>query len=216
VDLLLTTALSMEECITRLNNAIDRPRPCEDYTRSGWATTWNPSPLPGAGRRTHGFGYASGTRPVIGTLSDGQFCLEKRVVDRAGPVARCTGLLCPIARGTLIEIKMSFPGSGGSALVGLLILGLLLIGVLLFDLLIAFIASTQGMQVDSGARLGQCAAMLAVLGLLGAVVSASEQKGHAESKYLLALLEQVCEATRIPSPAPEQGRAYTGKTQRLS
>jgi hypothetical protein len=70
MDLHFSTLLSLEECIQPLQNAIDPIPPLKERSRSALTTTWTPRPLPAAGRRKTGFGYALGTRPVVGTFTD--------------------------------------------------------------------------------------------------------------------------------------------------
>src|SRR5690349_21730749 len=80
MKLFLATKLTLEECTERLHNAIDPIPTTEERLNTTPNTSWSPDPLPAAGRRTTGFGYSPGTRPVVGTIEDNTFHLEKLIV----------------------------------------------------------------------------------------------------------------------------------------
>jgi hypothetical protein len=210
--------LSIEACIERLANAIDPIPPQAERVRSGSQTTYAPQPLPAAGRRTTGFGYAAGTRPVVGAITDRQFRLEKRVVTAwygsrwSGKLiiaARCTGRLSPLAHGTLIEMDMRRPTSSLVSLVGV---GLIALFVALLGscLLPVFLSG----QADRKEILGFCVIVLIFVVLLGAF-GVMSQTSQTDRAYLLRFVEQVCEATLLEGPAPHERTAYTDETRRL-
>lgn len=112
-----STSLSLEECTQRLLNAIDPIPPLRERARSAMTTTANPSPLPAAGQRVTGFGYAPGTRPVVGTLIEHHFHIEKKAVAqsrRGGAIVRAiyTGDLIATAQGTKIVADVQFRTRG--------------------------------------------------------------------------------------------------------
>jgi hypothetical protein len=221
---LLATKLTAEQCNERLRNAIDPIPPLHERVRSGNKTTWSTNPLPGAGRRTTGFGYAPGTRPVVGTIIDGHFRLEKRLVSAsfgntagAAPVvaACCSGHVLPLEHGAQIEVDMERPGSSQAylVLIGLFAGIVALPGIML---LLSYLSGSDApAPVTSRDVFGCCTLMMIVLFPL-VLLAVGAQSGQTDREYLLKFLKQVCEASAFDNVTPHDGRGYTGKTQRLS
>ena len=212
----LMSPLSPATCAERLENAIDPIPPEAERVRSVLKTTANPYPLRHAGRRTVGFGYSPGTRPVVGTITDGQFHLEKRDVLYGGnspgtPIIEvyCTGQLSPITHGTLIEVAFEQPKRFRSSLAALAI-----VAAIAPLPLICLLASYTGQELDRGSTLGFCIFVLfAVVPLVVLKLEATTSK--VKEAYLLRFVKEVCEATPVES-SPQDDAAYTGVTHRLS
>jgi hypothetical protein len=218
----LKSNLTVEQCIERLKNAIDPIPPEEERVQSATNTTWSPDPLPQAGRRTTGFGYTAGTRPVVGTITDSQFRLEKRIVNSAvgqRPVvdAYCTGHISPAAQGTLIDLDMERPSSSGAylALLGLFAAIFAWVGInVLLVLFSSGSAVAPAASTDLGSKIGPCiVALLFAFPLILLLVN-SQNSGR-DREYLLRFVKLVCEARLVESPQPQGGTAYTGKTRPL-
>jgi hypothetical protein len=220
MKLLLATKLSVEQCKERLYNAIDPIPTPEERVNNAPNTTWTPDPLPGGGRKTTGFGYSPGTRPVVGTIQDNTFQLERLVVQnnyRSGPNERpgigpcCTGRLQSAPYGTLIELEMDRP-LGSIALI--FVIGLFAV---LFVLVGFLVLSTYliGASTSKGGGFGSCMPVLvfAFPLVLSLIV---QQTGKAEREYLLKLVKLVCRATPLAAQKVDAGEGYTGKTGRLS
>lgn len=219
MKMFLATKLTVEQCADRLHNAIDPVPAPEERVKSAQKTTWSPSPLPGAGRRTTGFGYAPGTRPVVGTIADGRFYLEKRVVYSRGsnqtPIiaASCSGHMQPAPYGTLIELEMQRPRSSilHSFLAGLFSLVFGLVGVCMLSAYFTGAATAPASKTD---LLGACVAVL-FLAFPLVIFLTTLQAGAAERQYLLKFLRLVCQASSLSARKMRKGEGYTGATQRL-
>ena len=110
---------------------------------------------------------------------------------------------------------MERPGSSQAFIivVGLFatIIGLMGISLILSYLSGSYVSATPR---DAGSTIGPC-----ILGLLFVVplvmVGLGMQSGQTDRQYLLTFVKQVCEATPLEAPAPDNGRGYTGQTHRL-
>lgn len=219
MKLFLATKLTVEQCTQRLHNAIDPVPTPEERMNTAPNTTWSPDPLPGAGRRTTGFGYSPGTRPVVGIIEDNTFHLEKLVVqsgNRNGPNAppsigpHCTGRLQAAPYGTLIELEMEQPGSN-ILLVFMTGLFAMLFGLATISVLYTYLTSTS---IPKGDILGSCMPVLVFAAPL-VLTLVAQQTGKAESEYLLKFVRIVCQASSLSAWKRRKGEGYTGKTQHL-
>ena len=225
MKLFLATKLTVEQCTQRLHNAIDPIPPSNERVKSANTTTWSTDPLPGAGHRTTGFGYAPGTRPVVGAIQDGTFRLEKRVVhttfgsgSSAFPVvgANCNGQLQPAPYGALIELEMERPAS---SVVFIFFTGLFaaLFGLVGLVVLSTYLTGTQAPTAKGDPGGFGCYIVVVLFTLFPLVLSLiAQQTGHVEREYLLKFVKLVCHAASLEAQEPDTERGYTGKTQRLS
>jgi hypothetical protein len=220
MKLFLATKLSVEQCKERLHNAIDPVPTPEERMNSVPNTTWAPDPLPGAGRRVTGFGYSPGTRPVVGTIDDTTFHLEKLVVqsdNRGGPNAPpgigrcCTGHLQSAPYGTLIELEVERSISS-IALIFVACLFAVLFGFVGFLVIYAYFT---GAPTSKGDSFGSCMPVL-VFAFALVLSLIAQQTGKAEREYLLKLVKLACQATPLAAQKIRAGEGYTGKTGHLS
>jgi hypothetical protein len=222
----LATKLTIEQCAQRLHNTIDPVPTPEERLNTAPNTTWAPDPLPGAGQRTTGFGYSPGTRPVVGTIQDGTFHLEKRVAQssyghgpNATPIigATCTGRLQPAPYGTLIELEMERPSSSVLLIfvTGLFAVVFGLIGLLVLSTYLTGIHPTPPTSKGDAGGFGSC--ILVLLFVVPLVLSLiAQQTGNAEREYILKLVKLVCQATPLAAQKVSAEEGYTGKTGHLS
>ena len=216
MKLFLATKLSVEECKERLHNAIDPIPTPEERLNSAPNTTGSPDPLLQAGRRTEGFGYAPGTRPVIGTIEDNTFQLEKLVVQRHSrtqtPIfgSNCKGRLQPASYGTLIEVEMEEPSGNILLLFVASVFAILFVGAGIM-MLFTYLAATQLSRDDV---FGACCVVL-IPGFAMVLSLALHQTGKAERQYFLKFLKVVCQAVSLKDEAARSKQGYTGKTERL-
>jgi hypothetical protein len=220
----LKSNLSVEQCIERLGNAIDPIPLAAERAYSGNKTTWSPDPLPGAGRRTTGFGYAAGTRPVVGTISGAQFRLEKRLVNasfgegyRAVAIidATCTGRVTKSAEGTLVELDSEQPNSS-SAHVVLLGLVAIIFGLMGISLLLNYLsgvnAAAPSSAPDPADTGGWCVLVLLLIGpLIGLLENNKNTRNDRE--YLISFVKQVCEAILVVGPEPQGSNPSVRETR---
>jgi hypothetical protein len=219
MKLFLATKLTVEECKERLHNAIDPVPTPEERMNTVPNTTWAPNPLPSAGGRVTGFGYSPGTRPVVGSIQDNTFDLEKLIVqsgNRNGPNAppsigpHCTGRLQSAPYGTLIEIEVERPISN-IVLVFVACLFAVLFGVVGFLVLYTYFTTPP---TSKGGVFDSCMPVLVFAAPLVLTLIA-QQTGKAESEYLLKFVRIVCQASSLSAWKRRKGEGYTGKTQHL-
>jgi hypothetical protein len=144
----------------------------------------------------------------VGHLGRGQVGLP--IID-----ARCTGYLYPTDHGTLIEVNLQRTSSSYASLtvVGLLVLifGLVGVGVLVTSITaMPVIPPTPPNHLP---LLGPCVFVLGIIIALSALVG-DIRASRENQAYLLHFVQQICSASLIDDPLPDDKRVNTVNNDR--
>lgn len=214
MDVVFNTTLCVDQCIERLQQAIDPIPAWHERAASAHKTTWSLRPLRAAGQRTTGFGYAPGTRPVVGTVTEHHFHLEKKVVPfERGRIpivhAVCKGEFIALERGTDLSITIQNPvRARGRCLMSLLIVPLGLFCCVTLPVLLQVVFGINGVGNGSPALDRQdvfplfCLPAVFFVGIV-ALILGERAAIQQEQEYLLSFLQQVCDAHPLDPGAQE-------------
>jgi hypothetical protein len=123
--------------------------------------------------------------------------------------------MIPTAHGAQIEVDMERPTSSHAYL---MIIGLFAAIVALPGIML-LLSYLSGLNTPAQLTLRDvfgCCTLLLIVVVPLALLAVGVQSGQTDREYLLKFLKQVCEATTLEDSTPNDGRGYTGKTQRLS